>query len=218
MLCALEWLTSLAGLAFVANGQQKQLASQRQVSEIRGKQRVNCGGPMLRTACYGLVLIALCGCVNAPPVEFPETVVNRPALNRSETAELGATVLEKGKYRLADALISTNDIAFECGVFKARWTMPAGILIARQGDANSTYYFSSGTIMHDAIYGDILSPRMAALNVKKGNMSDFQAILLPSGITCSLLSAPVLKSTQVPSSTRPVSEENSFTEDDLAIC
>ena len=152
---------------------------------------------MLRTACHGILLIALCGCVNAPPVDYPETVVDKPALNRSETAELGGTVLEKGKYRIADALISENDIAFECGLLKARWTMPAGILIAQQRDANSTYYFSSRTTVHDAL-GDVVSPRGAALNVKNGNLSDIQAVLLPNGISCSLPSAPMLKSTQVP--------------------
>lgn len=153
---------------------------------------------MLRTCCYGMLFIALSGCVNAPPAEFPEAVVDRPELNRSETAELGGTVLEKGKYRLADAFTSANDIAFECGLLKARWTMPAGILIARQRDANFTYYFSSGTTVHDAIKGDIASPRAAALKANNSNPSGFQPILLPSGIPCSLLSAPVLKPTRVP--------------------
>jgi len=142
--------------------------------------------------------VALSGCVSALPIETPLTEMDRPALNQMVTAELGALILEKGKYKVVDALISRNDIVLDYGPLRVVVTIPAGVLTARLRDDKYTYYFSSRTTARDPLAGDIGWSNNTALRVANDNPGDVQAVSMPLGERAMPDVPPVLERTKIP--------------------
>lgn len=143
--------------------------------------------------------VAISGCVNAPRIEIPVSIIDRPSMNQAANAELGATILEQGRYRVSDALIARNDIVWDMGPLRVKVTIPSGILIAEQRDAEFTYYFSNRTTARDPLTGEALAwQRNAALRIRIDNFSDVRGVALPTGESFLISPAPILERTRIP--------------------
>jgi len=95
-------------------------------------------------------------------------IVDRPALGGVAQAELGDTIVEKGKITTFDGLLLKNEVTWGDGVLLKKFTIAPGRLRAKQSDASYTYYYSDKMTVYDAMLGT--SPYMAGgICTKKGD-------------------------------------------------
>ena len=99
----------------------------------------------------GLLLLGACASTTAvvPKVQ----IIDAPALNSSNTAELGETVVEKGRLRTFDGLALTNEVRWGDGLLLKKFTVSPGRLRARQQDTKFIYYYSENMTSYDALLG-----------------------------------------------------------------
>lgn len=153
---------------------------------------------MFRYVCGTLLALVLSGCVSAQRIGVSQTLVDRPSLNETAGVDLGGMVLEKARYKVFDALISSNDIVYGTGPLGVTITIPAGVLLAEQRDSNSVYYFSNRTIARDPLLGEVPGWRsVAAIGIRNGDVHTARGVTLPWGESFSLDSPPMLQMTQV---------------------
>jgi len=102
-----------------------------------------------------LVAVALCvtGCASTQSVVARTDIINRPPLNEVSRAELGDTIVEKGKLTTYDGLVLKNEITWGDGFLLKKFTVSPGRLRARQQDAKYTYFYSDKMTVYDAILG-----------------------------------------------------------------
>lgn len=105
-----------------------------------------------------LALIAICclltaACASTQTI-LPQTqIIDRPALNEVSTAELGETIVEKGRLRTHQGLALTNTLQWGDGLILKKFTVSPGRLRARQQDAKFIYFYSDNMTSHDALLG-----------------------------------------------------------------
>ena len=150
------------------------------------------------TACF-FCAVLLSGCVTAGRIETPVTEIDKPAVNEMAMAELGDPILEKGRYRVADAIILSSGTGWnETPLLGPRVMIPEGVMVARLRDDKYTYYYSSRTIAHDPIVGiDLPYANGAALRVGNDGTDDVMGVSMPSGATHALDVVPDLEKTRV---------------------
>jgi len=146
-----------------------------------------------------LSALLLTACVTADRIETPVTEIDKPAVNEMAMAELGDPILEKGRYRVADAIILSSTTGWnETPLLGLRVMIPQGVLVARLRDEKYTYYYSSRTMAHDPIIGiDLPYANAAALRVGNEGTDDVMGVSMPSGATHALDVVPDLEKTQV---------------------
>lgn len=105
-----------------------------------------------------LFIVIACGllmsaCVSTQAILPHTEIIDRPTLNEISTAELGETVVEKGRLRTYSGLSLSNELQWGDGFILKKFTISPGRLRARQKDAKFTYYFSDNMTSYDAILG-----------------------------------------------------------------
>ena len=117
----------------------------------------------LLTICCILLSI---GCATNPNLLAPKTeIFDIPPINTVQTAELGDTVVSKGKITTFDAIQLQNEISAGDGVFIKKFTIPPQNLVAKNEDKKWTYYNAQNMTSYDAILGT--SPVYGGLKISK---------------------------------------------------
>ena len=103
-------------------------------------------------ACAFLIITA--GACTSTQAILPSTrLIDRPALGVTTTAELGETIVEKGRLRTYDGLRLDNTLSWGDGFLLKKFTVSPGRLRARQKDSKFTYFYSENMTSHDALLG-----------------------------------------------------------------
>lgn len=109
---------------------------------------------MLRTllACI-LLLISLGACASTQAIMPRVDIIDRPALNSDAQAELGDTIVEKGRLSTFEALSLENTLTWGDGIILKKFTISPGKLRANQQDAKAIYFLSDRMTSYDALLG-----------------------------------------------------------------
>lgn len=108
---------------------------------------------MIKFASALAAMLLLSACVSTQSISPRTEIIDKPALDTIVSAELGETVVEKGRLRTFSGLILGNELQWGDGLLLTKFTVPPGRLRARQQDAKHVYYFSDDMTSHDAILG-----------------------------------------------------------------
>lgn len=103
----------------------------------------------LATAC----LFLLGACTSTQTLSPKLQLIDRPALSVEATAELGETIVEKGRLRTYDGLILSNELQWGDGLVMKKFTVSPGRLRAREQDARFVYFYSDNMSSYDALLG-----------------------------------------------------------------
>ncbi|UAL11226.1 hypothetical protein [Caulobacter segnis] len=125
---------------------------------------------MLKYMFVAVCALGLTACASTQSVMPRVDIVDRPELGGLAQAELGDTIVEKGKITTYDGLALKNEVTWGDGFILKKFTISPGRLRARQSDSSFTYYYSDKMTTYDAILGT--SPYAAGgLCVKKNDPS-----------------------------------------------
>lgn len=91
-------------------------------------------------------------------------VVNFPEIGTIQTAEIGNTILKKGKVHEYDAIKLNNEVSAGDGIFMLKFTIPPQALPVYSNDKSYTYYKANEMTSHDAIAGT--SPVFGGLKIR----------------------------------------------------
>ncbi|MEN5362253.1 hypothetical protein [Brevundimonas intermedia] len=98
-------------------------------------------------------LLMLGACVSTQPISPKTRIIDAPSLNVVATAELGETVVEKGRLRTFDGMLLSNPLQWGDGFLLKKYTVSPGRLRARQQDAKFIYFYSEDMTSYDALLG-----------------------------------------------------------------
>lgn len=98
-------------------------------------------------------LLLLGACTSTQAISPRTRTIDAPALNTSATAELGETVVEKGRLRTFDGLLLANELKWGDGFLLKKFTVSPGRLRARQQDSRFVYFYSDDMTSYDALLG-----------------------------------------------------------------
>ena len=114
------------------------------------------------------VLTLLGGCITSRPALAPKvTVKDYPPLGEEHTAELGDTILDKGRIFELPALDLKNEVHWGDGFLVKKLTVAPGILTAQEEDRAYTYYFSPQFTIYETLRG--VMPARGGLMISKTN-------------------------------------------------
>lgn len=144
-----------------------------------------------------IAALALMACANPTSVEMPLTFIDEPPSGQIASAELGSIILEKARYRTADALIADADIVWTQGLIGVTVTMPAGLLLAKRHDVEYTYYSSNrSTLRVPPGQGEVPFPD-AEFRMKNDVLRGPYGSVLPPDPSFPLVTRANLRKTQV---------------------
>ena len=145
-------------------------------------------------ALFGALSLSACATTQAvvPKIE----VIDRPAVNTSAQAELGDTIVEKGKLTTYDGLTLQNELTWGDGFLLKKFTISPGKLRARQADKNFTYFLSDNMTSYDAILGTHPYPA-AGLCTKASDPTYVRAFIVIGACTIKPSAAPAVQPTRV---------------------
>ena len=110
-------------------------------------------GTMLNRLFLAAVLLMLGACVSTQPISPKTRIIDSPSLNIVATAELGETVVEKGRLRTFDGMLLSNQLQWGDGFLLKKYTVSPGRLRARQQDVKFIYFYSEDMTSYDALLG-----------------------------------------------------------------
>lgn len=138
----------------------------------------------------------LTSCASTQYIAARADIIDRPPLESVSQAELGDTILEKGKLTTYDGLILTNEITWGDGLILKKFTISPGKLRARQKDATYTFYFSDRMSVYDALLGT--SPYLAGgICIKTADPTYVRGFFTTTSCSNSFKPAPDVKPTRV---------------------
>lgn len=108
---------------------------------------------IIRWGAVIMVSLLAAACASTQTILPKTQIIDRPALNETTTAELGETVVEKGRLRTYQGLALANELQWGDGIILKKFTLSPGRLRARQQDGKFTYYYSDNMTAHDALLG-----------------------------------------------------------------
>ena len=118
-----------------------------------------------------MILPLLSGCATSRNMISPMMkIVDLPPKNQIATAELGDTLVQKGKLFTYQALELSNDVSAGDGFIMYKLTVPAGLLIQRQEDDDWKYYYSGQFKKYSVLEGAL--PSVGGLKISKKNFRD----------------------------------------------
>lgn len=151
---------------------------------------------MLRFALVAFCALGLTACASTQSVAPRIDIVDRPAIGAVAHAELGDTIVEKGKVSTYDGLLLKNEVTWGDGLLLKKFTISPGRLRAKQSDSSYTYYYSDKMTSYDAILGT--SPYMAGgICVKKADPSYVRGFFQTGKCTNNFKPAPEVIPTRV---------------------
>ncbi|HEV2532829.1 hypothetical protein [Phenylobacterium sp.] len=145
----------------------------------------------------GITLLAasVAACASTQAISPRSDIIDRPTLNSVAEAELGDTIVEKGKLTTYDALLLKNQLEWGDGVILKKFVIPPGKLRAQERDANFIYYYSSRMTSHDALLGTF--PYPGGLCAKEGDTTIVKGFIRPGVCTMNMTPKPIVEHTRV---------------------
>lgn len=135
---------------------------------------------MIKTFATAAAALCLTACASTQAVTARTDIIDRPPVNSTAQAELGDTIVEKGKVSTYDGLQLRNELTWGDGFLLKKFTISPGKLRARQRDAKFTYFYSDSMTSYDALLGT--SPYAAGgLCIKNADPSFVRAFIV-SGV------------------------------------
>lgn len=151
---------------------------------------------MLRYTLIAFCALGLTACASTQSVMPRVDMVDRPSLGTVAQAELGDTIVEKGKITTFDGLLLKNEVTWGDGFLLKKFTISPGRLRAKQSDNSYFYYYSDKMTMYDALLGT--SPYGAGgICVKKGDPSYVRGFFQTGKCTNNFKPAPEVAPTRV---------------------
>jgi len=121
--------------------------------EGEGLQMKYYKGCIIKTMCLLAMSLFLSACASKMAILPDLKVIDIPALNAIHEAELGDTIVSKGKVYNYDAIELSNEIHAGDGFIMEKITIPPQILIAKLKNKKWTYYFGENVICYDFLTG-----------------------------------------------------------------
>lgn len=139
--------------------------------------------------------LALSACASTTAVLPVTELVDRPALNTASEAELGDTIVEKGKVSTYEGLQLRNELTWGDGFIMKKFNIPPGRLRAQQRDAGFTYFSSDKMTAYDALLGT--SPWPGGVCTKNGDPTFVRAFIAIGRCTIKPGDAPQVSQTRI---------------------
>ncbi|MDB6126030.1 MAG: hypothetical protein JWQ71_5023 [Pedosphaera sp.] len=122
--------------------------------------------PFVRSLMLLAAISVLSGCVSPKQTIVPSLkIVDRPPLNTEQSAELGDTVVSKGKIYSYRGIDLKNQIEAGDGVWILKFKIPPQKMVAKMEDKEWTYFVGEGITSYDAIIGT--RPAFGGLKISK---------------------------------------------------
>ena len=137
---------------------------------------------MFRRILACLALLTLSACATAQGVSSQTEIIDRPPLNVVTKAELGDTIVEKGKVSTYDGLVLRNTVSWGDGVLIKKFTVFPGKLKARTQDANFIYFLSDNMTSGDVLLGTKPWPA-GGLCIKKTDPTFLRGFMITGACT-----------------------------------
>jgi len=151
---------------------------------------------MFRVLLSVAAALSLAACASTQAIVARTDIIDRPPVNVVAQAELGDTIVEKGKLTTYEGLILKNEITWGDGFLLKKYTISPGRLRARQRDATYTYFFSDKMTIYDAILGT--SPYAAGgICIKTADPTYVRGFFTTSNCANSFKPAPDVQPTRV---------------------
>lgn len=94
------------------------------------------------------------GCVSQKQAILPNLkVVDIPPINTEQTAELGDTIVAKGKLYTYHGIDLRNEVSAGDGIWLLKFTVPPQKLVAKMEDNEWTYFVGENVTSYDAVVG-----------------------------------------------------------------
>ncbi len=101
-----------------------------------------------------IVLVSLTGCTSSFKEILPnQKIFDIPPIDKEKTAELGDTIVSKGKVYEYNGIDLKNQVQAGDGFFLIKFTVPPQKLIAKAEDDDWTYYYGENVTAFDAAIG-----------------------------------------------------------------
>lgn len=141
-----------------------------------------------------LLFLQVSSCqVTRTAIDPTVTEFDQPEIGQECEAELGDTILRKGRLYVYDALELRSEVAGGDGFILKKITVPPQTLVAREESKTRTYYFGSNVQCYDALLGTRIVAGGVA--VHKENADDF-AVFIDGGLIA-LSRPPLVSNTKV---------------------
>lgn len=124
----------------------------------------------------------LAACVSTEAVSPNVELINRPVMGATAEAELGDTILEKGRLSTYDGLLLRNQLSWGDSVILKKFTIPPGRLRARIQDGQHVYYTSDRMTSTDALLGTTPYPA-GGLCTPKGTIAPVKMFIRAGACT-----------------------------------
>lgn len=124
---------------------------------------------MLRIFVVAASAMLLSACVSAQAIMPTTQIIDAPSLNEVTTAELGETVVEKGRLRTFEGLLLRNQLQWGDSFILTKFIVSPGRLRARQQDKKFVYYYSDNMTSTDAILGTSPYPTGGLCRARDGS-------------------------------------------------
>ncbi len=158
---------------------------------------------MFRTTLLTLaVAVALTACTTTQPVRPRVDTIDRPALNTISTAELGDTIVEKGKLYTYNGIVLSNELTWGDGFLLKKFTISPGSLKSRQVDKKYEYFYSENMTSYDALLGTSMYPG-GGLCIKIGDPSWVRAFIVSGVCTIKPKATPEVRPTRITDVSQP---------------
>jgi|JI10StandDraft_1071094.scaffolds.fasta_scaffold20558_5 hypothetical protein len=132
-------------------------------------------GGLMKSILAIVALMTLGACASATAVAPRVELIDSPPVAQLARAELGDTILEKGKLSTYEGLRLKNELTWGDGFFLKKFTISPGRLRATHEDKNFLYYRSEAMTSYDAMIGTF--PYPGGLCVNHANRSVIQAFI-----------------------------------------
>lgn len=139
--------------------------------------------------------LILSACASTTTVMPVIETVDRPALNTVSEAELGDTIVEKGKVSTYEGLQLRNELSWGDGLIMKKFNIPPGRLKAQQRDANFTYFPSDKMTSYDVLLGT--SPWPGGVCTKNGDPTFVRTFITIGRCTIKPSDAPQIARTRI---------------------
>ena len=109
--------------------------------------------PRLNSA-FVLIAFLLAGCATQKQAIPPRlTIIDQPQIGEDRVAELGETLVQKGKVYGYDAVRLENSVSAGDGFLLKKFSLEPGILRATMRDNDRLYYTTHRLAVYDALLG-----------------------------------------------------------------
>lgn len=158
------------------------------------------GTDMIRLLTILACAFILAGCSSLRSIQPTYEMIDYPSGNAVSTANIGDTVLEKGKRYTFDAIQLGAPLMKSAGLM-AGYEIPAQRLAATYEDDKYVYYSASRMILKDILFPD--QATNGGVCISKSDPEEIRVFLVAGACTLSISGTPALQKTKANAETSP---------------